>query len=48
MKTAFFTNNRTKFVDKMDDYSTAVFFSGKAPRETADQQYSFSVDRNFF
>lgn len=48
MKTAFFTNNRTKFVDRMDDYSTAVFFSGKAPRETADQQYSFSVDRNFF
>lgn len=48
MKTEFFINNRTKFAEKMDDYSTAVFFSGKAPRESADQYYSFSVDRNFF
>ncbi len=48
MKTAFFINNRTKFAERMDDYSAAVFFSGKAPRESADQQYSFSVDRNFF
>ena len=48
MKTEFFINNRAKFAEKMDDYSTAVFFSGKAPRESADQQYSFSVDRNFF
>jgi Xaa-Pro aminopeptidase len=48
MKTEFFINNRAKFTERMDDYSTAVFFSGKAPRESADQQYSFSVDRNFF
>ena len=48
MKTTFFINNRTRFAQNMDDYSTAVFFSGKAPRESADQQYSFSVDRNFF
>lgn len=48
MKTDFFKNNRAKFAEKLDDYSTAVFFSGKAPRESADQQYSFSVDRNFF
>ena len=48
MKTDFFINKRVKFAEKMDDYSTAVFFSGKAPRESADQQYPFSVDRNFF
>jgi NADH-quinone oxidoreductase subunit F len=48
MKTEFFINNRTKFAERMDDYSTAVFFSGKAPRESADQQHPFSVDRNFF
>ena len=48
MKTDFFINNRTKFAQSLDDYSAAVFFSGKAPRESADQQYSFSVDRNFF
>jgi len=48
MKTEFFINNRRKFAEKMQDYSAAVFFSGKAPRESADQKYSFSVDRNFF
>jgi len=48
MKTDFFINNRAKFAQSLDDYSAAVFFSGKAPRESADQQYSFSVDRNFF
>ncbi|MEL7649193.1 MAG: aminopeptidase P family protein [Sedimentibacter sp.] len=48
MNTDFFVNNRARFAQKMEDYSTAVFFSGKAPRESADQEYEFSVDRNFF
>jgi Xaa-Pro aminopeptidase len=48
MNKNFFKNNRERFVERMEDYSTAVFFSGKAPRESADQLYEFSVDRNFF
>lgn len=48
MNTNFFINNRKKFAEQMQDNSTAVFFSGKAPRESADQEYAFSVDRNFF
>jgi Xaa-Pro aminopeptidase len=48
MKTSFFKNNRARFTDLMEDNSSAVFFSGKPPRESADQQYEFSVDRNFF
>jgi Xaa-Pro aminopeptidase len=32
----------------MEDNSTAVFFSGKPPRQSADQEYEFSVDKNFF
>lgn len=48
MNKSFFTNNRKNLADRMEDYSTAVFFSGKAPRESADQFYEFSVDRNFF
>lgn len=48
MNTKFFINNRKNFAEKMEDFSTAVFFSGKAPRESADQAYDFSVDRNFF
>jgi len=48
MNKDFFISNRKKFAERMEDYSTAVFFSGKAPRESADQEYEFSVDRNFF
>ncbi|HHZ01548.1 MAG TPA: M24 family metallopeptidase [Tissierellia bacterium] len=48
MKTSFFINNRAKFAENMEDYSLAIFFSGRAPRETADQYYEFSVDRNFY
>lgn len=48
MKSGFFKNNRVKFAEKMVDNSSAVFFSGKAPRQSADQEYDFSVDRNFF
>ncbi|MBP1925830.1 Xaa-Pro aminopeptidase [Sedimentibacter acidaminivorans] len=48
MNTSFFVNNRNNFAQQMEDNSTAVFFSGKAPRQSADQEYEFSVDRNFF
>lgn len=48
MNTSFFINNRKRFAEQMADNSTAVFFSGKAPRESADQEYPFSVDRTFF
>lgn len=48
MKTEFFVNNRKRFAELMKDCSMAVFFSGKPPRESADQSYAFSVDRNFF
>lgn len=48
MNTSFFINKRRDFAQQMEDNSTAVFFSGKAPRQSADQEYEFSVDRNFF
>lgn len=48
MDTSFFSKNRHNFAQQMEDNSTAVFFSGKAPRQSADQEYDFSVDRNFF
>ena len=48
MNTNFFVNNRANFATQMEDNSTAIFFSGKAPRQSADQEYEFSVDRNFF
>jgi len=48
MNTNFFVNNRANFATQMKDNSTAIFYSGKAPRQSADQEYEFSVDRNFF
>lgn len=48
MRKEFFVSNRNKFTKEMENNSIAVFFSGKAPRESADQEYAFSVDRNFF
>jgi len=48
MNTNFFITNRNNFAQQMEGNSTAVFFSGKAPRQSADQEYEFSVDRNFF
>ncbi len=48
MNKDFFTNNRKKFMEKMEDNSLAVFFSGKPSRGSADQFTEFEVDRNFY
>lgn len=48
MNSEFFMSNRKKFIEKMKEDSTAVFFSKKAPRENADAFYAHSVGRDFF
>lgn len=48
MKKEFFQNNRKKFSSRMCDNSIAVFFSNTFWRDTADQFFPFSVDRNFY
>ncbi|MGE5578986.1 MAG: aminopeptidase P N-terminal domain-containing protein [Bacillota bacterium] len=48
MNSQFFQRDRDKFMDLMDDNSVAVFFSGGPVRDTADQFFPFSVDRNFY
>lgn len=47
MKT-FFTDNRNRLFDKMNDGDMAVFFSGTAPQSTADFLYTFLPDKNFY
>lgn len=39
---------REKLMESMSSPSVAVIFSGKAPMRSADEAYTFSVDRNFF
>lgn len=48
MDARFFRENRQALGELMEEDSIAIFFSGKAPRKSADLFYDFEVDRNFF
>ena len=41
-------NRRELYISSIKDHSLSLFFSGKAPQRSADQNYLFSVNRNFF
>ena len=44
----FFINNRNKLFNSMDDNSLLILFSGNAPKKSLDEQYPFSINRNFY
>lgn len=48
MNKLFFIENRKKLLEKMADHSIAVLFSGNSIQKTADQDYDFEVDKNFY
>ncbi|WP_139903505.1 aminopeptidase P family protein [Clostridium thermarum] len=48
MNKGFFQNNRNKLIDKIQDNSIVVLFSGKAPKKSADEAYNFTPNRNFY
>lgn len=48
MNTEFFKRNREAFVEKLQDDSVAVFFSGQAPYYSADGQYPYTPNKNFY
>ncbi|MTI66646.1 MAG: aminopeptidase P family protein [Firmicutes bacterium] len=48
MNKEFFINKRKKILDSVDDNSIVVLFSGKAPLRSADQNYRFTPNRNFY
>jgi len=48
MDSSLFKIRRETFTSAMRENSIAVFFSGKAPRKSADSFYPFQVDRNFY
>ena len=39
---------RAKLMEGMKAPSIAVIYSGTAPMRSADEEYEFSVDRNFY
>ena len=40
--------NREKLLERMEMFSAAVLFAGKAPYKRGDKRYPFSPDRNFY
>lgn len=46
--TEFFKKNRKKYFGKTIDSSVSIFFSGHAFQRTADQDFDFEVDKNFY
>lgn len=44
----FFINNRKKLLDSLEDNSVLILFSGKAKNKSADQDYPFTINRNFY
>jgi len=47
MERSFYIQNRQRLFNEMPDGAVAVFFSGEAPRKTADSYYTFFADRNY-
>jgi len=48
LPTAFFIRNRTALAESLQDSGVALFFAGRAPHKSADEQYPFFANRSFF
>lgn len=48
MNKEFFIKNRKKYLEQCVDKSLSVFFSGRVIQKTADQDYDFEVEKNFY
>src|SRR5690554_1498648 len=48
MNKTFFSKNRNKYLQSVDDNSITVLFSGGLVQWTADQNYRFEVNKNFY
>ncbi|MGL5677396.1 MAG: aminopeptidase P family protein [Cellulosilyticaceae bacterium] len=44
----FFSQNRERLGERLEDQSMVVLFSGKAPKKSADEYYAFTPNRNFY
>lgn len=48
MNKGFFEKNRQNMLEKVKDNSVVVIFAGEAPQKSADENYSFTPNRNFY
>lgn len=48
MNKEFYKANRYRVLERIKDNSILILFSGKAPKKSADENYPFTVNRNFY
>ena len=48
MDKKFYRNNRNRLFEVMDDNSLIVLYSGELKDKTADEQFLFEVNKNFY
>ncbi|MGE8205672.1 aminopeptidase P family protein [Heyndrickxia sp. NPDC080065] len=48
MNKDFYVHNRNDLYEKLDDNSLLILFAGKAPQKSADEDYKFVPNRNFY
>jgi Xaa-Pro aminopeptidase len=48
MKKEFYINSRKRYLDEANDCSITILFSGKTYQKTADQDFPFEVNKNFY
>ena len=48
MEKSFFVKNRKKYFDKIEDNSLTIINSGYVLRQSADEDFDFEVDKNFY
>ncbi|WEG13204.1 aminopeptidase P family protein [Pullulanibacillus sp. KACC 23026] len=48
MESSFFTRNRARLAEQIEEGSLAVFFAGEAPHKSADEGYDFYPNLNFY
>ena len=48
MDKKFYRNNRNRLFEVMDDNSVIVLYSGELKDKTADEQFLFEVNKNFY
>ena len=48
MNNTFYINNRKKYLESVNEQSVTILFSGNTFQRSGDQDYPFSVNRNFY
>lgn len=48
MKKEFFVNNRNKYFNKINDNSITILSSGTSYKKSADENFDYEVDKNFY